>query len=360
MRNVDRIHLKAALSKGMTTTHRDNDTNKSIPGTKSRLDSASRSLRPSLDPEQEEVSEPDLIRAETSIYCMGTMFHIVTYGSRREHIELAIAEALGEARRLDGMLSNYRPESELSQLNRLAGRSPIRVSSELFQFLSACLAYSRASEGSFDVTVGPLVKVSGFYNDTGRLPQHDEVLWALGKVGYRNLILDEQNTTARFAQEGMELDPGGIGKGFAADKMAEILRRAEVYSALISAGGSTIYALGAPPNQPGWKVTIKDPRKPSTTIETVRLKNEAVSTSGNYEKFFWADGKVWGHILDPRTGYPARGTLAVSVFAPQAVDSEAWTKPYCIQGRAWTEKHKPRSFRVFYCEDKPSAPCAWL
>lgn len=204
------------------------------------------------------------------------------------------------------------------------------------------------------------MKASGFFNDTGRLPQHDEVVRALSKVGYRHVILDEQNSSVRFAQEGMELDPGGIGKGFAADKMAEILRRAKVYSALISAGGSTIYALGAPPNQPGWEVTIKDPRKPSTTIETVRLKNEAISTSGDYEKYFWADGKIWGHILDPRTGYSASGTLAVSVISSQAIDSEAWTKPYYIQGRAWTEKHKPHNFRVFYCEDKTSAQCAWL
>jgi FAD:protein FMN transferase len=291
---------------------------------------------------------------------MGTMFHIVAYGNRRERIELAIAEAFREARRIDGMLSNYRPESELSRVNRLAGRGPISVSGELFRFLSACFAYSRESEGSFDVTVGPLVKVFGFYNGMGRLPQDHEILRALGKVGYRNLILDEQNTKVGFVHDGMELDPGGIGKGLAADKMAEILRCAEVYSALIFAGGSTIYALGTPPNQPGWKVTIKDPRKPSTTIETVALKNEAVSTSGNYERFFWSDGRVVGHILDPRTGSPARGALAVSVIAPHAVDSEAWTKPYYIQGRAWTEKHKPQAFRVFFCEDGPSAPCGWL
>lgn len=317
---------------------------------------------PSLHKSQlaSEVSEADLLRAETSAYCMGTIFHIVAYGSRREQIESAIAEALEEARRLDRLLSNYRSESELSQVNRLANKGPVSVSSELFQFLSACLRYSRASEGSFDVTVGPLVRVSGFFNDTGRLPQQGEVVQALAKVGYRNLILDEQNSSVRFAREGMELDPGGIGKGFAADKMAEILRRAEVYSALISAGGSTIYALGAPPNQPGWEVAIKDPRKPSTTIETVRLRDEAISTSGDYEKFFWADGKIWGHILDPRTGYSASGTLAVSVISAQAIDSEAWTKPYYIQGRTWTEKHKPDNFRVFYCEDKPSTQCTWL
>jgi len=302
----------------------------------------------------------DLVRAEAASFCMGTIFNVVAYGTHREPLESAIAEALGEARRLDEMLSHYRPESELSQLNRVGSQGPVKVSSEFLQFLSACLKYSQASEGAFDITVGPILKVSGFYKGTGRLPQPEEMSRALDKVGYRKIILDGQKGTVRFAQEGVELDPGGIGKGFAVDKMVKILEREQVFSALISAGGSTIYALGTPPNEPGWKVTIKDPRKPSQPADIVRLKNEAISTSGNSEKFFWAEGKIWGHIMDPRTGYSAKGTLAVSVIAPRTVDSEAWAKPYFVLGRAWTETHKPDNFRVFYCEDTPGASCAWL
>jgi thiamine biosynthesis lipoprotein len=309
---------------------------------------------------REEVPEESLVRSEAGIYCMGTIFNIVAYGTQREHLESAIAETFREAKRLDGLLSNYRPESELSQVNQLANRGPVTVSSELFHFLLTCLAYSRASEGTFDVTVGPLVKAWGFYKGKGHLARPAQVGRALDKVGYTNIIVDERNMTVRLAKEGVELDPGGIGKGFAVDKMAEILKRNGVYSALISAGGSTIYALGTPPHQPGWMVAIKDPRQPSTITETTELKNESISTSGNLEQFVWADGKIWGHIIDPRTGYPAMGTLAVSVIAPQAVDSEAWSKPYYILGRSWTEKHKQLDFRVFYCEDKTSARCAWL
>lgn len=290
---------------------------------------------------------------------MGTNFEVVAYGTHCERLESAIAEALAEAKRLDCMLSNYRLESELSRLSRLGSRAPVAVSREFFQFLSACHAYSQSSEGAFDITVGPLLKAWGFYKGTGELPQPDVVLRALGTVGYRKVILDEHNMTVQFTTEGMELDPGGIGKGLAVDKMIEILRRAEVDSALVIAGGSTIYALGAPPHEPGWKVTIKDPRHPSKIAETVTLKNEAISTSGNLEKFFFADGKIWGHILDPRTGYPAVGTLSVSVVAPRSIDSEAWTKPYYILGRRWTEEHKPDNFRVFFCEDQ-APTCEWL
>jgi len=309
--------------------------------------------------DQDEVSGDPLIRSVGGIYCMGTSFDIVAYGTHRARLELAIDDALKEAKRLDCLLSNYRPESELSRVNRLGSRGAMTLSSEFFQFLSACRAYSRSSEGTFDITVGRLQRAWGFYKGTGQLPTRDEVERALDKVGYANIILNEQNMTVCLAEEGVELDPGGIGKGFAVDRMAEVLRNSEVYAALIIAGGSTIYALGTPPNEPGWTVTIKDPRQPSKVAETVTLKNEAVSTSGNLEKFFWADGKIWGHIIDPRTGYPAMGTLSVSVIAPRGVDSEAWTKPYYILGRPWTEKHKQDDFRVFYCEDQASA-YAWL
>lgn len=258
------------------------------------------------------------------------------------------------------MLSRYRPESELSQANRLASRQPVRVSTEFFQFLSACAEYSRASEGAFDITAAPLMKVFGFYKGTGHLPDRGQVALALQSVGYQNVMLDRKRMAVRFAQDGVELDPGGIGKGFAVDKMAETLKQDQVHSALISAGGSTICALGAPPDKPGWKVSVKNPRQPARTVETVSLKNESISTSGNYEKSFWADGKIWSHIMDPRTGYPARGTLSVSIIAPRTIDSEAWTKPYFILGRAWTERHRPPAFRVFYCEDRANTPCAWL
>jgi FAD:protein FMN transferase len=301
-----------------------------------------------------------LARAEGGAYIMGTIFNVVAYGANYKRLESAICKALDEARRLDQMFSNYRPGSELSRINRSASKRPMEVSGEFFQFLSACAEYSRASEGTFDITVGPLMKVSDLYKGTGRLPDRNELALAQQKVGYQNVLLDEKQMTVNFARDEIELDPGGIGKGFAVDKMAEILKRDQVSSALISAGGSTIYALGAPPNKPGWKVNIKDPRHPSKTVETVRLKNESISTSGNYEKSFWADGKIWSHIMDPRTGYPAMGTLSVSIIAPQTVDSEAWAKPYYILGRAWAARHKPPQFRVFYCEDKPGTPCAWI
>ena len=301
-----------------------------------------------------------LARSECNAYIMGSTFGVVAYGTHHEQLESAINKALDEARRFDRMLSNYRADSELTHVNRFAGHRPVKVSGELFDFLSACVSYSRASEGTFDITVGPLMKLAGFYKGTGRIPNRDEVALSLQGVDYRNVALDEKCKTVRFTNDKVELDPGGAGKGFAVDKMAGLLKQEQVQSALISAGGSTLYALGAPPGKPGWKVNIKDPRHPSRTADSVYLKNESISTSGSYEKSLWADGKFWSHIIDPRTGYPAEGTLSVSIIAARALDSEAWAKPYYIQGRAWAERHKLPEFRVFYCEDKPSTPGVWL
>lgn len=303
---------------------------------------------------------PGLVRANCSAHIMGTTFNVVVYGTHHRHLRSAIDRALDEARRLDLMLSNYRADSELTQVNRFAGRRPVKVSSELFNFLSTCANYSRASEGTFDITVGSLMKLVGLYKGTGRLPDRDELATVLPSVGYENVVLDEKRRTVCFTQDKVELDPGGIGKGFAVDKMTAVLRQDRVHSALISAGGSTIYALGAPPGRPGWKVSIKDPRRPSKAAESINLKNESISTTGNYEKSFWADGKIWSHIMDPRTGYPAMGTLSVSVITLKALESEAWAKPYYILGRAWAEKHKHPEVRIFYCEAAPNTPGAWL
>jgi len=328
----------------------------------------------------------DLLRLEASAEAMGSVYSVVLYDEDRNKMESAADDAFQEARRLDALLSNYRPESEWSKINREAAEHPVAVSKELFDLLVACVEYSRSSEGAFDITVGPLMNVWGFYKGTGHLPQPGEVKHALAQLGYKNLLLDVGNRTIAFAKPGMDLDPGGVGKGYAVDKMVEILKKDGIRTALVSGGGSSIYGLGAPPDEPGWKIQIKNPYNEFQHVADVTLKNESLSTSGSYEKFFVAEGKTWSHIMDPRTGFPAGAnkaepTLSVSVIAPRTLDSEVWAKPYFINGRLWTALHKPREFRVFFCsaddsnpaetdpifasakmanKDKAEQTCAWL
>ena len=303
----------------------------------------------------------DLLRLEKSAVAMGSTYSIELYGYDRVSMEAAADAAFDEARDLDDLLSNYKPESEWSEVNQHAAQRPVKVSPELFRLLSACVEYSRESEGAFDITVGPLMKVWGFYKDTGHLPHRAQVAAALTKVGYRHIRLDAAAQTVSFDRPGVELDPGGIGKGYAVDRMVDVLRQKGVMIALVAGSLSSIYGMGAPPTEPrGWRVAIKDPRHPDRTIAEVFLKDMSLSTSGSYEKFFRAEGRIYAHIMDPRTGYPAQGASSVSVVAPRTIDSEAWAKPYFVNGRQWAVRHKPKEFRVFFCEDRMEQPCAWL
>lgn len=301
------------------------------------------------------------VKLEHSVYAMGTEFGIALYGPNATTLEGAAEQASEEATRIDHMLSNYVPDSELSKVNREAYDHPVQVSQEFFDLLEVCMRYSRESDGSFDITVGPLMKVWGFYKGSGHLPHRAEIRTALNHMGYRNVELDAAHRTVRFKESGMSLDPGGVGKGYAVDKMVSDLRAHGVDSALVSGGGSSIYGIGSPPNEPrGWYVRIRDAKDESKTAAVIYLKDSSLSTSGNYEKFFFAEGKIYSHIMDPRTGYPATGMLSVSVIAPRTLDSEVWAKPYYILGRQWTARHKPSDFRVLMCEDKPGATCKWL
>jgi len=303
----------------------------------------------------------DLQRLEQSDDAMGSTFAVVLYGPERAPLETAAAAAFAELHRLDRMLSNYLPASEWSAVNREAASRPVKVQPELFDLLAACLRYSRESGGAFDITVGPLMKVWGFYKGEGALPPPAEVTGVLARVGYRHVLLDSGKGTVQFDRAGVELDPGGIGKGYAVDRMVEVLKEHGVSIALVSGAGSSIYGLGAPPEEPdGWRITIRDPRDPHREATHVALLNMSLSTSGSYEKFFRAGGRIYSHIMDPRTGYPAQGTAAVSVLAPRTLDSEAWAKPYFIHGRAWTAAHKPHEFRVYFCADQKNSACAWI
>jgi thiamine biosynthesis lipoprotein len=303
----------------------------------------------------------DLLRLEESDEAMGSTFSVVLYGVSRAKLEAAADAAFDEVHRLDRMLSNYQTASEWSEVNRNAGGRPVMLSAELFQLLSDCMKYSRQSDGAFDITVGPLVKVWGFYKGEGLLPHPADVTDALRRVGYRHVRLDPAARTVQFDHPGVELDPGGIGKGYAVDRMVDVLKGRGVDIALVSASGSSIYGIGAPPTEPmGWRITIRAPGHLHISAAEVFLKNMSLSTSGSYEKFFWAEGRTYSHIFDPRTGYPAQGTSSVSVLAPRTVDSEAWAKPYFINGRAWTAANNPANFRVFFCDDARPPACSWI
>ena len=301
-----------------------------------------------------------MLRIEASADAMGCTYSVALYNTDRQRLELAVEAVFEEVHRLDQQLSNYKETSEWSQVNRLAAQRPVTVNAEMFDLIAHCQEYSRLSDGAFDITVGPLMRVWGFYKGTGKLPSRAEVGQALASVGYQKIALDPHLHTVSFSAHGVEIDPGGIGKGYAIDRMTAILRKHGIESGFVTASGSSMYGIGTPPGQDGWHVEIRDPRNPEHVVQEVVLRDQSMSTSGTAEKFFIADGHTYSHIMDPRTGFPAVGMLSVSVIASRAIDSEAWTKPMFINGREWAAQHRPAGVRAFLCEDKTGASCAWL
>ncbi len=289
---------------------------------------------------------------------MGSEMRIALYGEKRGVLASAALSAFDEARRIDRLISNYRDDSEWSRINREAARGPVPISAESADLIARCLDYSRASDGAFDITVGKLMKVWGFYKGSGELPWRWEISRARKQVGYRGIELDRAGSTIRFTNRALELDPGGIGKGYAVQKVAELLSGYGIAAAMISAGASSMYAIGAPPEEPrGWKVNVQAPRG-GPPAAAVYLRDGSMSTSGSYERFFEAEGAIYSHLIDPRTGMPAQGAAQVTVLAPSALDSEAWTTALFVNGLEWATPRAGELPPTLYCPI--DAACRWL
>ena len=298
-------------------------------------------------------------RFESSATIMGSELRIACHAPTKRLAAGAVTAAFDEARRIDAFLSHYKPDSELSRINAEAAEAPVTVSEEMADLLARCRAYSAASEGAFDITVGALVKAWGFFTGDGSKPMPWTLWLARRNSGYRHMELDRAGRTVQFLRSGLALDPGGIGKGYAVDRVVATLREYGIERALVSFGASSIYALGnSPADGGGWSLDLRKPEEDGGPATTVTLKNEALSTSGSYEKSFLDGGKRYGHILDPRTGRPASGLSAVSVIAPSSIDAEAWSTALFVNGEAWALANPVPGARVFVCRDDGS--CGWL
>jgi thiamine biosynthesis lipoprotein len=283
-----------------------------------------------------------MLRYEASRVSMACVYTIVVYGGDLAPLRPIVDAAFDEVDRIDRLMSHYKPDSPLSRLNREAARSPVEVEPELFDFIAECLRYSRQSDGAFDITVGPLMKAWGFFRGEGRMPSEAELHEARSRVGHQHVILNPREKTIFFDRPGVELDLGGIAKGYAVDRAVALLKQQGIRSALISAGGSTIYGLGAPPNSAAWEAQIQDPIDHRKIAATVRLKSQALSVSGGYEKFFELGGVRYSHVMDPRTGRPVQGVLSVAVVADNGAEGDALDNVFYVLGaersRAYLEK----------------------
>jgi len=296
---------------------------------------------------------------------MATRFEMVLHGDNPIALRAAGEEALNEIERIEAQLSLYRPTSEIAHLNARAAQQAVRVDPSLFRLLQHAQRLSAETNGAFDITVAPLMRCWGFLGGSGAMPEPKVILEARAKIGMHLLELNESDFTVRFTRPGVMLDLGSIGKGYALERAAEILREAGMTSALLHGGTSTVCAIGTLPDAAPWQVAIENPVKhlfaarPERGLSPIRsqsiftahsrvenaaaearplavvpLKDEALSVSAVWGKSFSNGEMILGHVIDPRTGYPVQETLAAAVVVSSATESDALSTALLTLGAA--------------------------
>jgi len=305
-------------------------------------------------------------------HAMATRFELLLHGDNPVALRAAGEEALDEIERLEAQLSLFRPSSEIAHVNALAAQGPVRVTPAVFALLQHAQRLHQETGGAFDITIAPLVRCWGFMDGSGHLPKAGDLEEARACVGMPLVQLEARDFTVHFARPGVMLDLGAIGKGYAIERAAEVLREAGVASALLHGGTSSVQALGHPPDAEFWKIAIERPKpalgraseqrsadipvrraetqeladrnvrapmqppEPSAPdlLATVPLCDEAMSVSAVWGKFFRAEGRTYGHVLDPRTGQPATGTALAAVVLPSATETDALSTALLTLGAA--------------------------
>ncbi|MGC4039272.1 MAG: FAD:protein FMN transferase [Flavobacterium sp.] len=248
---------------------------------------------------------------------MGSQFDITvvadTTALANDYIDLAIDEII----RIENLISEWNPATQLSAVNQNAGIQPVKVDQELFDLTARAVSFSKITDGAFDISFAAAAKIWKFDGSVTELPSEEAVKESTKNIGYQNIILDWENQTIFLKNTGMKIGFGSIGKGYAADMAKKLLISKGVFAGIINASGD-MNSWGTQPDGMPWTIGITNPLNKEQTFAHFPLNDSAVATSGIYEKFLTIDGKRYSHIIDPRTGYPSTGISSVTVFAKSA------------------------------------------
>jgi thiamine biosynthesis lipoprotein len=261
---------------------------------------------------------------------MGTLVFVTAVAADQRRANAAASAAFAEIRRLESLLSTWIPTSDLSRLNAEAGRAPVRVSLETMELLKRSMTMAELTGGGFNIALGPVIEAWNISKEA-RIPSDEELAGLRPLIDLSALHLHDADGTAYLARDGMRVDVGGIGKGFAADRAVDAMRRAGAVAGVVALSGD-IKTFGEMPDGHSFLFGIQHPREPSGLIGRIALKNEAISTAGDYERFFERDGVRYHHILDPDTLGPARGCQSVTIVAKDGVMADGLDTGIFIMG----------------------------
>ena len=264
---------------------------------------------------------------------MGSRFELIAVTSDSALASEAIARGYREIDRIEQLISSWRPDSETSSINSSAGVKPVKVSRELYDLIYRCIKVSKLTQGAYDISFAGIGSLWQFDGQTvSDLPDSNQVASAVTRVNYQNIILDPQQGTVFLKHPGMRIGFGSVGKGYAANRAMEVMKENGIRSGLVDAGGDII-TWGPDKKRKAWSMGIADPNQPSRMMAWLSLQDMALVTSGDYEKYFYHQGRRYGHILDPRTGYPVTGIKSVSILCPDAELADALATAVFVLGK---------------------------
>jgi thiamine biosynthesis lipoprotein len=296
---------------------------------------------------------PRLARAEwynRTEAIMGTRIYVELWDKDAAHAQSAIDAVMAEMRRIDDLMSHYKPDSQLSQINARAAQEPVQVDPELFDLIKLSTHYSEITEGAFDITYASVGHLYDYPHHVK--PSEDQIKAALPAVNWRNMLLDAVHHTVRFEHLGMRIDLGGIGKGYAVDRGIDILKKRGIDRALVTAGGDS-RILGDRMGRP-WLVAIRHPDDENKVVTRIPLSDSAISTSGDYERFFDENGVRYHHIIDPHTGHSASKVRSATILGPTATQTDGMSKTAFVLGPEKALEiinRMPEYDAVFVCPD---------
>jgi thiamine biosynthesis lipoprotein len=267
-----------------------------------------------------------------TVSLLGSPFEISLVAKDTLEANRHIDEAIMEVKRIENLISDWIPTTLISEINKNAGVKSVKVTDELFELIERAIKISKLTDGAFDISYASMDKIWKFDGSMTVMPSPKAIKNSVAKVGYKNIILDKEKHTVFLKLEGMKLGLGGIGQGYIADKIKELLKRKGVVAGLVNVSGD-ISTWGKQPDGQQWKVGIKNPMNKNKIFATFPLEDTAVETSGNYEKYVTFNGIRYSHIIDTRTGYPATGLTSVTIFAKTTELADALATGVFVLGK---------------------------
>lgn len=276
-------------------------------------------------------ADAQVLRKRT-VLLMGGRWDITIVAKSKTLAEQNIDTVIAEVSRIENLISDWKPESQVSQVNSNAGIRPVKVDREVFELTQRALNLSKATGGAFDISFAAMDRIWKFDGSMTDMPTPEAIKKSVEKVGYKNIVLDSVNSTIYLKLKGMKIGFGALGEGYAADRGRKLMLSKGIKAGIINGSGD-MSTWGRQPNGKYWNIGITNPFKTDTVIAIVPLKQGSVVTSGSYEKFVEFNGKRYSHIINPTTGYPATGLLSVTVFGPSAEKANGFSTSMMVLGK---------------------------